>query len=305
VRIAITGTTGLIGSALVPALRGHGHEVVGIVRRAPTVTAGVIRWDPDRGVLDPAALAGIDAVVHLGGVPVDARWTAGYKRAIMTSRVASTTLLARAIAQLRPAPAAFIVASAVGIYGDRGDEILDERSTLGSGFLADVGRAWEAAAAPATNAGVRTVHTRFGIVLARAGGALAKMLPPFELGAGGKLGPGTQWMSWIAREDAVGVIEYVLTAGNLAGPVNVTAPSPVTNAEFTRTLGQVIHRPTVATVPAFALRLMFGELADAALLASQRAVPRVLEAMGYAFQYPRLDGALQKALEKHPPSAGH
>jgi uncharacterized protein len=301
-RVAVTGTTGLIGSALVSALRARGDQVVSMVRQHATAGPGVVQWDPEHGALDPASLAGLDAVVHLGGVSVDARWTAHYKRAILSSRVDSTALLARTLARLRPAPTVFVVASAVGIYGDRGDEILDERSALGSSFLSDVGRAWEAAALPAAEAGVRTVHTRFGIVLSRAGGALAKMLPPFELGAGGKMGPGTQWMSWISHTDAIRAVEYALDHGELSGPVNVTAPSPVTNAEFTSTLGHVVHRPTVATIPAFVLRLAFGELADAALLASQRVIPRLLGHVGFNFQYPTLELALRQALANYPAS---
>jgi uncharacterized protein len=299
-RIAVTGTTGFIGSALVPALRRRGHHVVRVLRDGSGPTSDTIAWDPARAVLDAASLAGLDAVVHLGGVSVDERWTGEYKRAIMTSRVDSTALLARALATLRPAPTVFIAASAVGIYGDRGDEILDERSPPGTGFLADVGRAWEAAASPARDAGIRTVHARFGVVLSRAGGALAKMLPIFELGAGGTIGHGSQWMSWIARDEVVRIIEYALETTAVSGPVNVTAPTPVTNAEFTKTLGHVLHRPTIATVPAFVLRLAYGELADAALLASQRVVPRVLEQLGFAFQYPTLDVALRRAIEKHP-----
>jgi uncharacterized protein (TIGR01777 family) len=257
-----------------------------------------IRWDPGRGVLDPKALDGVEGVVHLGGVTVDARWTADYKRAIKSSRVDSTALLARTLAQLRPAPRVLVAASAIGIYGDRGDEVLDERSALGSGFLADVARAWEAAASPARDAGIRTVHTRFGIVISRGGGALAKMLPAFELGAGGKIGPGTQWMSWVLREDAIRGIEYALDNTGASGPINVTSPSPVTNAEFAKTLGHVLRRPTVAMIPAFALRLAYGELADAALLASQRVIPRALTNMTFAFEFPALEGALRRALGK-------
>ncbi len=297
-RVAVTGTSGLIGSALVPALRAAGHQVTTMVRAGGGTGPDAVRWDPARGELDARALDGVDAVVHLGGVPVDARWNADYKRAIRSSRVDSTALLARTLAQLHPAPRVFVVASAVGIYGDRGDEVMDENSALGSGFLADVGREWEAAAEPARKAGIRTVHTRFGIVLSRAGGALAKMLPPFELGAGGKIGPGTQWMSWVAREDAIRAIAYALEESAVSGPVNVTSPSPLTNAEFAKTLGHVLRRPTVATVPAFALRLAFGELADAALLASQRVLPRALAKLQFAFQYPDLEGALRRAIGK-------
>jgi len=298
-RVAVSGTTGLIGSALVPALRRRGHHVVRMVRDGSGSTPDAIAWDPARGILDAGSLTGLDAVIHLGGVPVDARWTPDYKRSIMSSRVDSTALLARTLARLRPAPTVFVVASAVGIYGDRGNEILDERSAPGTGFLADVGRAWEAAASPARDAGVRTVHARFGIVLSRAGGALAKMLPAFELGAGGKIGRGTQWMSWIVRDEVIRVIEYTLDATSVSGPVNVTAPAPVTNAEFAKTLGHVLHRPTLAMIPAFALRLAYGELADAALLASQRVVPHVLEQLGFDFRYPTLEIALRRALEKH------
>lgn len=295
-RIAVTGTTGLIGSALVPALRAAGHDVVAMVRRDPRGAPDTIGWDPGHGVLDAAKLAGVGGIVHLGGVPVDARWTPDYKRAIMSSRVDSTALLARTLARLRPAPQVFIVASAIGIYGDRGDEVLDERSPLGTGFLAEVARDWEAAAAPAREAGIRTVHTRFGVVLARGGGALAKMLPPFELGAGGKIGRGSQWMSWVLREDAIRAVSFVLNDSRASGPVNVTSPSPVTNAEFAKTLGHVLRRPTVATVPAFALRLAYGELADAALLASQRVLPRLLTQWHFDFQSPALDVALRRAL---------
>jgi len=259
-------------------------------------TADTIAWDPSRGVFDPASLEGVDVVIHLGGVPVDARWTSAYKRAIASSRVESTALLARALARVRPPSATFVAASAVGIYGDRGDETLDETSTLGTGFLADVGRAWEAAAGPARDAGIRTIHPRFGIVLARQGGALAKMLPPFELGAGGKIGSGTQWQSWIARHDVVRAIEFLIDSESIAGPVNVTAPAPVSNADFARTLAHVLRRPALATIPAFALRLVYGELADAALLASQRAVPAVLERAGFVFAYPTLDAALRHEL---------
>ena len=296
--VAVTGTTGLIGSALVPALRAAGHQVTTIVRAGGRIGPDAVRWDPARGELEARALNGVEAVVHLGGVPVDARWTADYKRAIRSSRVESTALLAHTLAQLHPAPRAFVIASAVGVYGDRGDEILDENSALGSGFLADVGREWEAAAEPARDAGIRTVHARFGIVLSRAGGALARMLPPFELGAGGKIGPGTQWMSWVVREDAIRAIGYALETSAVSGPVNVTSPKPVTNAEFAKILGHVLRRPTVATVPAFALRLAFGELADAALLASQRVLPRVLTKLQFAFQYPELEAGLRRALGK-------
>ncbi len=294
-RIAVTGSSGFLGAALVPALGAAGWQVIRVTRTAGT-GAGTAQWDPARGLLDPAALAGVDAVIHLAGAPIDTRWTPEYKRTIRTSRVDSTALLARTLASLRPRPSVLLSASAVGIYGDRGDTELDEASTLGDGYLADVGRAWEAAAAPARDAGIRVVHPRLGLALARGGGALAKMLPPFELGAGGKIGRGTQWMSWIARDDLVEALEFILRTPALSGPVNVTSPNPVTNAEFARTLGQVLHRPAVATIPPFVVRLLYGELADAGLLTSQRAVPRRLLAAGFVFGHPTLESALRHEL---------
>jgi uncharacterized protein len=296
-RIAVTGATGLIGSALLPALVAGGHTVVR-VSRSPGPRPDTITWDPARGILDPKGLADVDAVVHLAGEPVDERWTAAHKRAIRESRIVSTALLARTLAALRPPPRVLVSASAIGYYGDRGDEPLDEGSAAGTGFLAEVGRAWEDAAAPARESGIRTVHPRFGIVLSRSGGALARLLPPFELGAGGKVAHGRQWMSWVARTDAVAALVYALEDDRLAGPVNVTAPHPVSNAEFAKTLGRVLHRPALTTIPAFALRLMYGELADEALMASQRAYPRALEAAGFAFLYPTLEAALRHELGK-------
>jgi uncharacterized protein len=298
----VTGASGLIGTAIVSALTADGSEVLRVTR-APVQKAGtvpgLVHWDPVRGVLDPAALANVDVVIHFAGAPVDERWTPEHKRAIRESRVNGTALVARTIAKLEPRPRLLISGSAVGIYGNRGDTVLDEQSKTGSDFLAEAAVAWEAAAAPARDAGIRTVYSRFGIVLSRAGGALARMLPPFELGAGGKLGPGTQWMSWIAIDDVVGAVQFAIDSPTLAGPMNVTAPNPVTNAEFAKALGHALHRPSVATVPLFALRLMFGELADAALVASQRALPHALERGGFVFRYPTLDAALAQVLRKH------
>ncbi len=253
-------------------------------------------WDPAQGRLDPDALTGVTAVVHLGGTPVDEQWTTARKRDIRSSRIDSTALLARTLAGMRPAPSVFVAASAIGYYGDRDDDTVDESAPPGSGFLAQVAREWEDAAAPARNAGVRTVHPRFGVVLGRAGGALAKLLPVFEVGAGGKIGHGNQWMSWIARTDVVRALCFLLTADAVHGPANLTAPYPVRNAEFAKVLGHVLHRPAVATVPAFALRLLYGELADEALLAGQRALPRVLEDAGFSFEYPHLEGAFRHEL---------
>ncbi len=327
-RVALTGTTGLIGSALAPALATAGHSVVRLVRPRPGLAkrrraaatgpyddtdggrdhrlnsdtdsafTGTVTWDPARGQLDPAALDGIDAIIHLSGESLAERWTAERKRRIVSSRVDSTALLARTIAVMPTRPRTLIVASAVGYYGSRGDEILDESSAAGLGFLADVCQAWEAAASPAREAGVRTVHTRFGVALSPDGGALAKMLPPFTLGLGGKIGAGTQWMSWIARSDLVAAILFLLATDTIAGPVNVTSPNPVTNAEFAATLGHVLHRPAVATVPPFALRLMFGEMADETLLAGQRVVPRVLERAGFVYEHPTVADALRFELKR-------
>ncbi len=253
-------------------------------------------WDPAHGVLDPAALSGIDAVVHLAGAPVDQRWTVARKRDILQSRVEGTLLLARVLSTLEPAPRVLVSASAIGYYGDRGDDVVDERDPAGNGFLAQVARAWEEAAAPARDAGIRTVHPRFGIVLSRAGGALGKLLPAFELGAGGKIAHGTQWMSWIARDDLVRALCFVLATEAMRGPINMTAPTPVRNADFAKALGHVLHRPAVATIPAFALRLMYGELADEALLAGQRVLPRALEGAGFSFLYPTVDAAFRHEL---------
>lgn len=291
----MTGASGFIGSALVPALRAAGHQVVRLTRTPPAGEDAVF-WDPAQGRLDPAALPGVTAVVHLSGAPVDERWTAARKRDIRSSRIESTTLLARTLASMRPAPGVFLSASAMGYYGDRKDDTVDESAPPGNGFLAQVAREWEDAAAPARDAGIRTVHPRFGIVLGRGGGALAKLVPVFELGAGGKIGHGNQWMSWIARTDVVRALGFLLSAETVHGPANLTAPYPVRNAEFAKVLGHVMHRPAVATVPAFVVRLMYGELADEALLAGQRVVPRVLEEAGFSFEYPHLEGAFRHEL---------
>lgn len=297
-RIAVTGATGLIGSALTAALTAHGSDVVRLVRassdRAPR--AGDIPWDPARGALDPRALDGVSAVVHLAGENVGERWTAERKRRIRASRVDGTRVVAEALASMRTPPGVLVSASAVGYYGDTGDTPVIEASPAGRDFLARVAVEWEGATEPATRAGVRVVLLRSGIVLSPEGGALKKMLVPFRLGAGGKLGTGDQWMSWIALRDEVAAIEFALRTDTLAGPVNAVAPHPVTNAEFTRTLGHVLGRPAVATVPAFALRLLFGEMADATLLAGQRALPRALLDAGFTFRYPDLERALRAEL---------
>jgi uncharacterized protein (TIGR01777 family) len=294
-RVAITGATGLIGGALVPFLTTGGHHVARVTRtpRAP----GDVAWDPERGQLDPAALEGFDAVIHLAGASVAERWTDEHKRRIRESRVRGTALLAETLARLRRPPRVLLSGSAIGIYGDRGDERLDELSPLGEGFLADVGRAWEAATAPADRAGIRVAHLRTGIVLAAGGGALEKLLPPFQLGVGGPVAGGAHWMSWVARDDVLGALHHLLFADDVRGPVNVVGPAPVTNAEFARTLGHVLHRPAVAPAPAFAVRLLLGrEQADEMALASQRVLPRVLAGAGFQFRHPTLEEALRAEL---------
>ena len=288
-RFAVTGASGFVGAALVPFLTTGGHEVRTIGRGA----GATVRWDPARGQLDADALEGVDGVIHLAGENVGARWTAARRRAIVESRIQGTRLLAERCARLRTKPEVLVSASAIGIYGLRGDEWLDESSALGDDFLAEVGQAWEAATAPARDAGIRVVHLRIGIVLNPAGGALAKMLLPFQLGVGGRLGSGRQWMSWISREDLVGAIHHALQVPSLAGPVNATAPAPVTNAQFTRTLARVLRRPAIAPVPAAALRALFGEMAEGTVLASQRVRPAALEASGFRFRHPTLETALR------------
>jgi uncharacterized protein (TIGR01777 family) len=286
----------MVGSALLRAL-GGGPEVARIVRSPARAGRGDIVWDMARAPLDARQLEGIDAVVHLAGEPLDQRWSAERKAEIRRSRVDSTLMLAQAMADaartIERAPRVLLVASAIGIYGrDRGDELLDEESAPGTDFLADVARAWEDAAEPARTAGIRVVNQRFGVILSRTGGALARMLLPFRMGAGGRVGSGRQWWSWVALDDAVGAIRYALDRGSLSGPVNTVAPNPARSAEFTDTLGRVLHRPTVTVLPAFALRLAFGEMADATLLASQRVVPRRLQEAGFRFRFPDLREAL-------------
>lgn len=293
--VAVTGASGLIGSALVPVLTAAGHAVTRLVRRAPG--PGEARWNPGAGQIDAAALEGTDVVVHLAGESIaSARWTVERKRRIRDSRVVGTGLLARTLAALNRPPQLLVSASAIGLYGHRGDTPLTESDPPGTGFLAEVGRDWEGATGPASQAGIRAVLLRFGIILSPQGGALAKMLPPFRLGVGGPLGSGRQWMSWLTIADAVGIIQHGITCLELSGPVNAVAPEPVTNAEFTRSLGMVLGRPAVLPVPTFALELLFGEMAGEALLGSQRVLPRRLEETGYAFRDPVLLPALRRLL---------
>jgi len=293
-RLLISGASGLIGSALVRALPA-GWEVARLVRRSPG--AGEVRWDPDGGTIDVGAMGRIDAAVHLAGESIAGRWSEEKKQRIRNSRVQGTSLLARTLAGMSPAPGVLLSASAVGIYGDRGDEVLTEDSPPGTGFLPEVGRAWEQAAQPAAEAGIRVVCLRMGVVLAREGGALARMLPLFRLGLGARLGSGRQWMSWIALADATAAMLHLLQADSVSGPVNLTAPNPVTNREFTLTLARVLRRPALLSVPALALRVVFGEMADEALLASTRVVPRRLLDSGFSFQHAELEAALRAVLQ--------
>jgi len=294
--IAVTGATGFIGSALTARLAADGHTVRRITRtpRAP----GDVAWDPERGRLDPAALDGVDGVVHLAGASISGRWTESYKAEILRSRTLGTTLIAESVARL-PRKPVLVSATAIGYYGERGDEILDESSAPGEGFLADVCRAWEAATAPAADAGARVVRTRFGLVLDKHGGFLERLLIPFRLGLGGKLGDGRAWMSCVALDDVVGAIVFALAAEGVSGPVNVVCPTPVTNAEFTDLLAHALHRPAVLAVPRTALRLLLGaRQADELALASQRVLPRALLAADYRFAHPTAGDAIDAALRQ-------
>jgi uncharacterized protein len=292
-RILVSGSTGLIGSALIPFLTTGGHDVVRLVR-STRPQAGAVSWDPSAGTIDEAGLAGIDAVVHLAGENIaGGRWTAARKTRIRESRVRGTRLLSEALARMRAKPRVLVLSSAIGFYGHQGAAVLDEDSPPGTGFLAEVCREWEAAARPAEDAGIRIVRLRTGVVLTPAGGALAKMLVPFRLGAGGRLGDGRQFMSWISIDDMVSLILFAIGHDALRGPVNATAPEPVTNREFTRTLASVLNRPAILPVPAPALRLLFGEMAEATILGSLRAVPGRALAAGFRFRHPDLEGALR------------
>lgn len=291
-RIALSGGSGLIGRSLRAFLTTGGHTVVALVRRA--AGPGEIVWNPAADRLDAAALEGFDAVIHLGGAGIaQRRWTRARKAVIRDSRVRSTGLLARGLAGLRRPPRAFLCASALGFYGDRGDEVLREDSPVGAGFLPEVCEAWEAACAPAREAGIRVVNLRTGIVLARRGGALAAMLTPFSLGVGGVVGSGRQYMSWIGLDDLLGAIQCALGDERIAGPVNCTAPEPATNRAFTRALGSVMCRPTVIPMPAAVIRLALGELGEALLLQGARVLPQRLQEAGFVFQTPRLEDALR------------
>ena len=296
-RVAVTGASGLLGAQLCAFLGTGGHDVVRLVRGAGEAGPDTARWDPAAGTIAAEALEGLDAVVHLAGENIaGGRWNEARKRRILASREEGTGLMARTLAGLARPPAVLVCASAVGIYGDRGAEVLTEASRPGTGFLAEVCRAWEGACEPARAAGVRVANLRFGAILTPAGGALRKLRVPFGLGLGGRIGSGTQSMSWVSIDDAVGAVHHAIVQETLAGPVNVVAPEQVTNAGFTRTLGRVLRRWTLAPLPACVARLALGEMADEVLLASQRVVPARLEATGYAFLQPTLEGALRRLL---------
>jgi uncharacterized protein len=297
VKILISGASGLVGQACVNMLPREGHIVSRLVRPGAAVGAGDVRWNPAAGAIDAAALTGADAVVHLAGASIaGSRWTRGHKTELRTSRVDSTRLLVDAIAQMQAKPRVFLCASAIGYYGNRDDEVLSESSAPGDDFLALLARDWEAEARRAEFAGIRTVVLRFGLILSRDGGALPQMLAPFRFGLGGRFGDGRQWMSWIALADTVEIISAALMDERFSSPVNMVSPNPVRNAEFTRTLAAALHRPAVFAVPAFALRLALGEMAEPLLLASQRVRPERLLALSYEFRFPELPGALRAML---------
>lgn len=299
-KILISGASGLVGTALTATLRAEGHEVARLVRPGGAASPGDVRWDPERVFVNVAAMEGADAVVNLNGASIGGgRWTPERKKLLRTSRVDSTRVLVDALGKLNRKPSLLVSASAVGYYGNRGDEILEESSAAGNDFLALLSRDWEAEASRAETHGIRTVITRFGVILSAEGGALPRMLTPFKLGVGGRLGNGEQWMSWIALEDVVGILRGILTNEKLRGAVNVVAPNPVQNSEFTRVLASVLHRPAIFPAPAFALRLALGEMADALLLSSQRARSEQLPALGYAFRFENLEPALHAILARH------
>jgi uncharacterized protein len=296
--VAITGSTGMIGSALVSSLVADGHEVLRFTR-SPSPRPGAAHWDPAGGTIDSEALSKADAVVHLAGRNIAAlHWTPKIKREILDSRTHGTGLLAETMAGLPDGPRVLVTASGINFYGDRGDEVLTETSPGGRGFLAEVCRQWEGAADPARAAGIRTVHVRTGFVQTPRGGVLPKLLPLFRVGLGGRFGSGRQWWSWVTLDDVVGTYRHALTASAASGPLNATAPNPVTNAQFTATLAKVLGRPALLPVPSFGPKLLLGELADELLFASIRVHPAATESSGYSFQHPILEPALRHLLTR-------
>ncbi|MBA2691213.1 MAG: TIGR01777 family protein [Rubrobacter sp.] len=302
-KVLVSGATGMVGTALSEELRGAGHTVTTLSRSKPS-SEDTVRWDPSRRSVDSSRLEGHDAVVHLAGEsivgsnPVTDRWTPQKKARIMESRRQGTTFLSETLAKLTDKPKVLVSASAVGYYGDRGNELLREDSGPGSDFLAEVCKVWESSADAAREAGIRVVHPRIGIVLSTEGGALGTTLPIFKLGGGGKVGSGNQFWSWVALDDLIGSIRHSIENDSVIGPVNVGSPNPVTNAEYTKVLGEVLGRPTFLPLPAAAARIMLGEVADALLLASARMEPTKLEATNYEFRHPELEGALRRILGK-------
>ncbi|WNG39247.1 TIGR01777 family protein [Archangium violaceum] len=295
--VAVSGASGLVGSTLVPFLTTGGHRVRRLVRGQPG--AGDIAWAPGQGEMDLIALEGVDAVVHLAGAPIaEGRWTPEYKALIRRSRIDGTRVLCESLARLARPPRVLVSASAIGFYGSRGDEVLTESSSSGEGFLADVTREWEAATAPAEQAGIRVVHLRLGTVLSARGGALAKMLPAFQAGGGGRIGGGQQWMSWVSLEDVIGLIHFALFSEAMRGPVNAVAPNPVRQEEFARELGRVLSRPALFPLPVTAVRTLFGEMGQETLLMSARIRPEVAERQGFTFLHPSLEQALRFTLGK-------
>lgn len=297
-KVAITGASGFVGVPLRQALIDAGHEVLAIGR--PGDARPDVTWDPVAGTIESAKLAGVDACIHLAGANIGQRWTSAAMNEIRESRVKGTTLIARTLAGLAPRPRVLVSISGIGIYGDRGDETVDEGSAPGTGFLAGVAQAWEAAADPARGAGIRVVHPRMGMVLHRSGGALAKLVPIFSLGLGGIIGSGTQWLPWVARRDVVRALQFFIENANVSGPVNLTGPEAVRNETFTRVLGAVVHRPAIIPVPGFAVRLMFGQMGVETVLGGQRVLPGKLLAAGFTFALPTLQSALEEAVSSAP-----
>jgi uncharacterized protein len=295
-RILVSGSSGPIGSALLPSLRAQGFGVTRLLRQSVSGSDQIV-WDPSRP-LSPDLVSGFDAVIHLAGESIVGRWTEAKKRRILESRAQGTGHLAEAVAKASQPPRVFISASAIGFYGNRGDEILREDSSSGEGFAAEICRQWEGATQPAAKVGIRTAQMRIGVVMSADGGALPAMLTPFRLGLGGRLGNGRQWWTWVSVRDVVGAIQHVLNHETISGPVNTVAPNPVTNAEFTRILASVLHRPAIFPMPAFAVRLIFGEMGEELFLGSQRAEPAKLVSAGYQFRHPDLRNALKEILQR-------
>lgn len=297
-RILVSGSHGLVGSALIKSLLSNGHSVSRLVREVPAKGSPDIAWDPEQGTIDRDKLSGFDAVVHLAGESIaSGRWTPEKKQRIRESRIKGTLLLSNALAECHQPPAVLVSASAIGFYGDRGDELLTELSSPGNDFLAEVCVEWERSTSPAEEKGIRVVKTRLGIILDKKGGALAKMLPPFRMGIGGKVGTGKQWMSWIALDDVITGLQFVIEKESVTGAVNFVSPNPVTNAKFTSSLGRTLGRPTFLPVPVFGARLAFGEMADALLLSSQRVEPSKLKEADFRFQHTTLPEALAAVLQ--------